>query len=204
MVQSQLESRDIVDPRVLTAMRRVPRHVFVPEELQAEAYDDRPLPIGSEQTISQPYVVALMIQLVHPQPGDVVLDIGTGCGYQAAILGELCREVYSLEIVKPLAERAGALLARLGYRNVHVRCGDASDGWPEQAPFDVIIGAAAPRHMPEALFEQLATGGRLILPIGSPGRQELVLFERRSSERIERIDCGAVSFVPMTGGASGS
>lgn len=201
MVLSQLRRRDITDERVLNAIRRVPRHLFVPSEHRELAYDDRPLPIGYDQTISQPYIVALMSQLGRARPGLRALDVGTGSGYQAAVLAEICDHVYSLEIVPQLAEAARERLARLGYENIDVRCADAFDGWSEFAPFDVIIAAAAPRQVPQPLVDQLAVGGRLAMPIGGRGSQELIVIERAGPDDIRRFSAGGVAFVPMTGEA---
>ncbi len=200
MVDRQLRSRDITDPKVLEVMGRVPRHEFVPDELDHEAYDDHPLPIGHGQTISQPYIVALMTQLARPRPDARALDIGTGSGYQAAILAELCKEVYSIEIVEPLANEARKRLAQLGYKNVTVRAGDGYRGWPEYAPFDLIIVAAAPDHVPQPLVDQLAPGGRLVLPVGSYP-QNLVVIEKKKDGEVERKSVAPVMFVPMTGEA---
>lgn len=200
MVQAQLVSRDIHDQRVLDAMRRVPRHLFVPEDLRGSAYADRPLPIGERQTISQPYIVALMTQLAETKPNSRALDVGTGSGYQAAVLAELCEHTYSIEIVPSLAETAAERLAELGYDNVTVRCGDGYRGWPEHAPFDLIILAAAPDHIPPALIEQLAPGGRLILPVGDY-RQELVVVNKRADGSTHQRTITLVAFVPMTGEA---
>ncbi|MGQ9606857.1 MAG: protein-L-isoaspartate(D-aspartate) O-methyltransferase [Thermogutta sp.] len=200
MVEEQLAARDIHDPRVLDAMLRVPRHRFVPEALAAEAYDDHPLSIGHGQTISQPYIVALMTQLAAPQPESRALDVGTGSGYQAAVLAELCREVHSIEILEPLAAEAAERLKRLGYRNVTVRTGDGYRGWPEKAPFDLIIVAAAPDHVPQPLIDQLAPGGRLVIPVGD-ARQELLLIEKGRDGTVRRESVAPVMFVPMTGEA---
>lgn len=200
MVQNQLRARDITDQRVLEVMARVPRHRFVPEDQQRRAYNDHPLPIGHGQTISQPYIVALMTQLAVPKPGDRALDVGTGSGYQAAVLAELCKEVFSIEIVEPLAEQAKKRLAELGYKNIHVRAGDGYRGWPEQAPFDVIIVAAAPSHVPQPLVEQLAPGGRLVLPVGGYP-QQLTLITKGADGSIRRRVIAPVLFVPMTGEA---
>lgn len=200
MVRLQLATRDIVDPDVLRAMGRIPRHEFVPPDVIDEAYDDHPLPIGHGQTISQPYIVALMTQLARPRPESRALDIGTGSGYQAAILAELCREVYSIEIITPLAEEAAARLKRLGYTNISVRAGDGYRGWPDKAPFDVIIVAAAPDHVPQPLVDQLAVGGRLVIPVGR-GQQELVVIEKRRDGSLRREVVAPVLFVPMTGEA---
>lgn len=201
MVRQQLEApgRDITNRRVLEAMSAVPRHEFVPAELRAEAYADRPLPIGHGQTISQPFIVAFMTQALEPQPGDRVLEIGTGSGYQAAVLARLVRHVHTIEIVEPLARRAAADLLRLGLTNVTVRAGDGHRGWPEAAPFDVIIVTCAPEAIPPALVSQLRDGGRMILPVGTPETgQDLVLL-RKQGDRVERTSVLPVRFVPMTG-----
>jgi protein-L-isoaspartate(D-aspartate) O-methyltransferase len=200
MVDRQLRSRDISDPRVLEVMGQVPRHLFVPEPLRERAYSDGPLPIGLEQTISQPYIVALMTQLARPRPEARALDIGTGSGYQAAILAELVETVYSIEILCPLADAARARLKALGHANVEVRCGDGYRGWPEHAPFDLIILAAAPDHIPEPLIEQLAPGGRLVLPVGGFS-QELVVVEKGTDGTVTKDRIIPVRFVPMTGEA---
>jgi protein-L-isoaspartate(D-aspartate) O-methyltransferase len=199
MVDAQIADRGIDDPRLLDAMRRVPRHELVPPDVRQYAYGDGPLAIGHGQTISQPYVVAFMTDALELEPGDRVLEVGTGSGYQAAVLAELVREVWTIEIVEPLAKRAERDLARLGYQNVHVRAGDGYRGWPEQAPFDAIIVTAAPDHVPEPLVEQLAMGGRLVLPVGE-GTQVLVLLER-TPEGVTRRRLIGVRFVPMTGEA---
>jgi protein-L-isoaspartate(D-aspartate) O-methyltransferase len=197
MVDDQLRRRGIADERVLAAMVRVPRHRYVPPEQQRAAYDDHPLPIGSGQTISQPYIVAFMTEALKLQPSDVVLEIGTGSGYQAAILGELVREVYTIEIVTELAERARRTLEAEGYRNVHVRAGDGYKGWPEHAPFSKMMVTAAPEAVPPALVEQLAVGGTMILPVGSAmGHQELrILTKTKDGVLTERSL--PVRFVPM-------
>jgi protein-L-isoaspartate(D-aspartate) O-methyltransferase len=200
MVDNQLRERDITDPRVLEAMQRVPRHRFVPESQQSAAYADHPLPIGQGQTISQPYIVALMTQLAQPVRGSKCLDVGTGSGYQAAVLAELCDHVYSIEIVSELARESRERLAALGYSNVTVRHGDGYQGWPEHAPFDVIIAAAAPDHVPEPLVEQLAPGGRMIIPVGSNFQQLLVIEKSADGSAHQRI-VADVAFVPMTGEA---
>ena len=199
MVADQIEARGIADPRVLAAMRKVPRERLVPEDMRASAYEDRPLPIGHGQTISQPYIVAEMSAQLELSGDERVLEIGTGSGYQAAILGELAREVYSIEIVEPLAERAAADLERLGYENVHVRAGDGYKGWPEEAPFDAIIVTAAPDHVPQPLIDQLAVGGRMVIPIGR-GIQSLTLITR-DERGVKRKTLLGVMFVPMTGEA---
>ncbi|MEW4570624.1 protein-L-isoaspartate(D-aspartate) O-methyltransferase [Tautonia sp. JC769] len=201
MVDRQLHARDIDDDRVLEVMARVPRHEFVPEDLRDLAYADRPLPIEKDQTISQPYIVALMTQLARPQPGDRALDVGTGSGYQAAVLSGLVEEVCSIEIHRELADSARERLARLGYRNVRVRHGDGYRGWPEAAPFDLIIVAAAPPAIPEPLIDQLAPGGRLVLPVGDGPGQNLVLIDKGVDGSIHRETIAPVSFVPMTGEA---
>lgn len=200
MVDVQLAARDIRDERVLDVMRRVPRHLFVPESQRDSAYADWPLQISEGQTISQPYIVALMTQLARPKPESRALDVGTGSGYQAAVLAELCQEVYSIEIVEPLATDARLRLAELGYRNVEVRCGDGYRGWPEHAPYEVIILAAAPSHVPEPLVEQLAPGGRLVLPVGG-WSQELVVIEKQADGTTRQWSEIGVVFVPMTGEA---
>lgn len=199
MVARQIAARGVEDPRVLEAMRRVPRHEFVPAEHAALAYTDQPLPIGDGQTISQPYIVALMSELLELDGSERVLEIGTGSGYQAAVLGELASRVYTIEIVEPLAARSAALLARLGYANVEVRAGDGYAGWPEQAPFDAVILTAAPPAVPQPLFDQLADGGRLVAPIGRD-RQELVVYTKAGGE-VSRESVIPVRFVPMTGEA---
>jgi len=200
MVTEQLTSpgRDITNARVLTAMGKVPRHEFVPERLRAQAYRDRPLPIGHGQTISQPYIVAFMTEQLEPGPADRVLEIGTGSGYQAAVLAELTAQVYTIEIIEDLARRAAADLQRLGYTNVHVRAGDGYKGWPEAAPFDAIIVTCAPEKVPQPLIDQLKDGGRMIIPIGQSWDQELVLL-RKHGNRLEQRAVLPVQFVPMTG-----
>ena len=200
MVKQQLAApeRGITNARVLAALGQVPRHEFVPVALRAQAYDDRPLPIGFEQTISQPFIVAFMTEQLDPKPTDKVLEIGTGSGYQAAVLAELVREVYSIEIVEPLARRAEADLKRLGYTNVTVRAGDGYKGWVEAAPFDAIIVTCAPDHVPQPLVDQLKEGGRMIIPVGPAGEQELYVL-RKKGDKIERRAVLPVRFVPMTG-----
>ena len=200
MVERHLAGRDITDANVLRAMKRVRRDAFVPPELRARAYEDRPLPIGHQQTISQPYIVALMTQLAGARPGAKALDVGTGSGYQAAVLAEIVDHVYSVEILCPLADEARKRLGEQGYENVTVRCGDGYAGWKEHAPFDLIILAAAPDHIPPALLEQLAPGGRLVLPVGDH-TQRLKLVERKADGTFARSDHGGVMFVPMTGEA---
>jgi protein-L-isoaspartate(D-aspartate) O-methyltransferase len=195
MVRAQIEGRGVRDPRVLEALREVPRHRFVPEHLQGSAYDDGPLPIGHGQTISQPYIVAVMTELLAPEPDDVVLDVGTGSGYQAAVLGKLVKQVYSIEIVPALAEEARARLAALGYANVEVRVGDGWKGLPEHAPYAGILVAAAPPEVPQALLDQLAPGGRLVIPVGE-WDQDLRVYERTPRGIEERTIFG-VRFVPL-------
>lgn len=199
MVQEQLAARDIVHKGVLDAMRKVPRHLFVPENLRAEAYEDHPVPIGYGQTISQPYIVAFMTQAVDPKKEHKVLEIGTGSGYQAAVLAELVGEVYTIEIVEELARRAEETLRGLSYKNIHVRAGDGYNGWPEEAPFDVIMLTAAPRKVPQPLFDQLKEGGVLVAPVGR-FFQELVLY-RKTAAGIKASNLLPVRFVPMTGRA---
>ena len=200
MVKTQLAARDITNDRVLDAMRAVPRHLFVPQPILEHAYEDRALAIGSGQTISQPYIVALMTQLADPKPTDRALDIGTGSGYQAAVLSGLVKSVHSIEIVPELATSARERLKTLGYANVEVREGDGYRGWPEHAPFDVIILAAAPKEVPPALTEQLAPGGRLVLPVGAGrGEQRLLLITKKENGELETKTIAPVAFVPMTG-----
>jgi protein-L-isoaspartate(D-aspartate) O-methyltransferase len=203
MVEQQLRVpwRGIRDPRVLAAMAKVPRHEFVPAELRAEAYEDHPLPIGFGQTISQPFIVAFMTEQLALQPTARVLEIGTGCGYQTAVLAELAAEVFSIEIVAPLARRATADLRRLGYDNICVRAGDGHGGWPEAAPFDAVIVTCAAEHAPAALMEQLQDGGRMIIPLGSATSQTLHRITRHGRD-LERRRVLAVRFVPMTGVSS--
>jgi len=199
MVDRQLAGRDITDQRILKAMRKVPRHRFVPERLQDQAYEDHPLPIGHDQTISQPYIVAYMSQVLDLQPDDRVLEIGTGSGYQAAVLGELAGDVHTIEIVEPLAAQAGEVLRSLGYENVHVHFGDGYMGWPDGAPYDKIMLTAAPAEVPKPLLEQMAVDGLLVAPVGERF-QELVLI-RRHDQGWERKSLLGVRFVPMTGQA---
>ena len=197
MVRDQIESRGVRDPLTLAAMRKVPRHEFVPGEFRARAHEDRPLPIGHEQTISQPYIVAFMTEALGLRGGESVLEVGTGSGYQAAVLAEIAARVYTIEIVAPLAERARADLARLGYRNVHVRAGDGYLGWPEAAPFDAIIVTAAAPRIPEPLKAQLKDRGRLVIPVGEDD-QSLVVITRTGDQFVEQTVL-PVRFVPMTG-----
>jgi protein-L-isoaspartate(D-aspartate) O-methyltransferase len=199
MVERQLIRRDIRDGQVLAAIRRVPRHLFIPENQRPFAYQDHPVPIGLGQTISQPYIVAYMTEMLQLKKSDRVLEIGTGSGYQAAILAELVREVYSIEIVPQLGERSKKLLAKLGYRNIHVRVGDGYKGWPDKAPFDAIIVTAAPPKIPQPLLDQLAIAGRMIVPVGNL-RQELVLIHH-TENGYQHKNVLPVRFVPMTGEA---
>jgi protein-L-isoaspartate(D-aspartate) O-methyltransferase len=201
MVDQQIAGRDIKDARVLDAMRRVPRHEFVPEPLRGNAYEDSPLPIGHDQTISQPYIVAYMTEALELAASHRVLEIGTGSGYQAAVLGELVNEVYTIEIVAPLADRARHTLAALGYKNVHVRTGNGYLGWPEHAPFDRVMVTAAPDAVPPALVEQLKIGGLMAIPVGV-GYQELRIL-RRTDGGMEVLRTLPVRFVPMTGKPKG-
>ncbi|MCB9896780.1 MAG: protein-L-isoaspartate(D-aspartate) O-methyltransferase [Planctomycetes bacterium] len=201
MVAQQVEERGIRDPRVLEAMRRVPRHAFVPEEMRPFAYDDSPLPLGAGQTISQPYIVARMTAAVDVQDGERVLDVGTGSGYQAAVLAELTPHVFTIEIVDELARTARASLDAAGYGRVVSTTGDGWAGWPEHAPFDAIVVAAAPDVVPPALVEQLAPGGRLCLPVGPRDEtQHLLLVEKRADGSVVQRMLELVRFVPMTGG----
>jgi protein-L-isoaspartate(D-aspartate) O-methyltransferase len=197
MVREQLEGLGIRDPRILAAMRTVPRHEFVPDELRPYAYDDAPLAIGHGQTISQPYIVALMCELAELGPDARVLEIGTGCGYQAAVLAEIAGEVCTIEIVEPLAREARATLDRLGYERVHTRLGDGSLGWPDAAPFDAILLAAAPERVPAVLLDQLGVGGRLVAPVGVTAQE--IQVHRRTAGGIEMRRGPRVAFVPMTG-----
>jgi len=198
MVELQLRGRGIRDPRVLAAMERVPRHEFLSPELQGEAYEDRPLPIGHGQTVSQPYIVAAMLEALEIQPSDSVLEIGTGSGYQTALLAELAGKVYSIERHAPLAERACQTLERLGCTGVRVLVGDGTEGLPNAAPFDAILVSAAAPKLPPPLLEQLAEGGRMIVPVGFAGGQELELVRKLQGQpSITRLD--ACRFVPLIG-----
>ncbi|MEX2493198.1 MAG: protein-L-isoaspartate(D-aspartate) O-methyltransferase [Nitrospirales bacterium] len=199
MVDTQIVREGITDPRVIDAMRRVPRHRFIPDAESDHAYGNFPLPIGYEQTISQPYIVAYMTEALKLDPGEKVLEIGTGSGYQAAVLAELVSKVFTLEIVEPLVARAKRTLAELGYDNVIVRAGDGYQGWPDESPFDAIILTAAPNHIPQPLLEQLAIGGRLLLPVGDYPQRLLLI--RRTKEGYQETELLPVVFVPMTGEA---
>ena len=197
MVETQIKGRGVKDPRVLSALLKVERHRFVPEEYLNSAYFDQPLPIGEGQTISQPYIVALMTELLELKGNEKVLEIGTGSGYQAAILAELAKEVYTIEIIESLALRAKNRLLELGYQNIRVKAGDGYLGWPEAAPFDAIIVTAAPDHIPKPLIEQLKEGGRMVVPVGTH-TQELIKIVKRSG-KMETTNVIPVVFVPMTG-----
>jgi protein-L-isoaspartate(D-aspartate) O-methyltransferase len=199
MVRDQLRARDIVDPRVLAAMLKVPRHEFVPEESRRSAYEDGALLLEMGQTISQPYIVAYMTQALELRGTERVLEIGTGSGYQAAVLAEIASEVCTIEILPKLQSQARTVLEKLGYRNIHFRVGDGYLGWPEHAPFDRIIVTAAPDEVPPPLLDQLSDGGRMIIPLGRLS-QELVIFEKEKS-KIKRHSTIPVRFVPMTGKA---
>jgi protein-L-isoaspartate(D-aspartate) O-methyltransferase len=200
MVSDQIAARGVKDPAVLAALRRIERHRFVPQQYIEAAYEDHPLPIGYGQTISQPYIVGLMSEALGVKPGDRVLEIGTGSGYQAAVLAELGVEVYTVEIIPELAQQATKLLGELGYDAVHVENTDGYFGWEAHAPYDAIIVTAAPDHLPQALAQQLREGGRLIIPIGPVGSvQTLWLFEKQGGE-LAATNLGDVSFVPLTGG----
>ena len=197
MVETQIRARGVKDPRVLAAMLKVERHLFVPKDLHPTAYSDQPLPIGEGQTISQPYIVALMTELLDLKGGEKVLEVGTGSGYQAAILAELAKEVYTIEIVEKLATSAEKLLLDLGYTNIKVRAGDGYLGWPESAPFDAIIVTCAPDHIPRPLMDQLKEGGRMVIPVGE-STQELKKIVKRGG-KLETTNVIPVIFVPMTG-----
>jgi protein-L-isoaspartate(D-aspartate) O-methyltransferase len=200
MVRRQIEARGVESTRVLGAMRKVPRHLFVPQSERVHAYEDRPLPIGHQQTISQPYIVALMTELAAVKPGDTVLEVGTGSGYQTAVLAEMGAKVFSIEIIEPLAKEATAVLSSLGYdKRVRVRHGDGYAGWPEHAPFDAILVTAAPPQIPRPLEQQLKVGGRLIIPVGQ--RYQTLTRVTRTKVGFRRESITPVRFVPMTGKA---
>jgi protein-L-isoaspartate(D-aspartate) O-methyltransferase len=198
MVQQQLMPRGISDARVLAAMSKVPREEFVPADSRAASYEDGPLPIGYDQTISQPYIVAFMTEKLQLKPNNRVLEVGTGSAYQAAVLAELVADVYTIEIVEPLAKNAEATLQRLGYKNVHVKAGDGYSGWPENAPFDAIIVTCAPNHVPQQLTDQLQDGGRMIIPVGERFAQQLYFLEKKDG-RLRESAVLPVRFVPMAG-----
>ena len=199
MVELQIEKRGIRDENVLQAMRKVPRHKFVPSAYVNRAYKDYPLPIGEGQTISQPYIVALMTELLELKKGKSVLEIGTGSGYQAAILAEIVDNVHTIEIIKTLKEKAEDRLISMGYTNVKVKLGDGYYGWEEYAPFDCIIVTAAPDHLPQPLIRQLKDGGIMVIPVGTPGAYQVLWQIRKKGDRIERKSITEVSFVPFTG-----
>lgn len=203
MVEEQIKARGISDPATLEAMRTVPRHEFLPARLRKEAHMDYPVPIGHGQTISQPYIVAFMTEAIRPRPGEKILEIGAGSGYQAAVLAQMGAEVYTVEIVEPLAELARQNLERLGYESARVMHGDGYRGWPEHAPFDAIIVTCAPDKIPPDLIAQLKDGGRMIIPVGGGMNQELVLL-RKEGGNVEQQSVLPVRFVPMTGEAEGA
>lgn len=196
MVHQQLMSRGITDARVLAAMSKVPREQFVPAELRRDSYEDAPVPIGNDQTISQPYIVAFMTEQLRLTSNDRVLEIGTGSGYQAAVLAEMVAEVYSIEIIAALAKTAEANLVRLGYRNIHVKISDGYKGWPDAAPFDAIIVTCAPDKVPQPLVNQLKDGGRMIIPVGERFAQQLFLLEKKNGQ-LKQSATLSVRFVPM-------
>lgn len=198
MVKLQIAARGISDKATLDAMRKVERHRLVPDDMVRYAYEDSPLPIGNDQTISQPYIVALTTEQIRPRPGMKVLDVGTGSGYQAAVLAEIVDEVYSIEIVEELATRARKNLAEMGYDNIHVKAGDGYHGWKEHAPFDAIVVAAAPASIPQPLLDQLKPGGRLVIPVGEAGDQHLRLVEKTKNGKITERNLLPVRFVPFT------
>ncbi len=198
MVRSQIENRGIKNPLVLEAMRKVPRHLLVPEKQKANAYEDRPMSIGDGQTISQPYIVAHMTDIIKPNKGMKVLEIGTGSGYQAAVLAEIVDQVFTIEIVENLGKKAKADLEKLGYKNVFVKIGDGYQGWPSEAPFDAILVTAAAEQIPQPLIDQLKEGGRMVIPVGKEGAvQELILIEKVKG-KVKTTNLGSVRFVPFT------
>ncbi len=201
MVIEQIQRRGVNDSRVLTAMRDIPRHEFMPPDVRDTAYDDRAIAVGYGQTISQPYIVAFMTQELGLKPESRVLEIGTGTGYQTAVLAELVKEVYTIEIVEPLGRQAAETLGRLGYRNVHTRLGDGYRGWQEAGPFDAIIVTCAPHAIPPPLVEQLAEGGTMIIPVGPQGEPQNLVLLKKSGGRMEERKLLPVVFVPMTGEA---
>lgn len=200
MVERQLKARDITDPLVIKAMEKVPRHLFVDRGLWSKAYDDRPLPIGEGQTISQPYIVALMTQLIRLKGGERVLEVGTGSGYHAAVLAELAGEVYTVEIIKSLGDKAKKRLRALGYKNIEVKLGDGYYGWKEFAPFDVIVVTAAANHLPPPLLDQLKDGGRMVIPVGAPFYVQTLMLVEKEKGRIITNHIAQVQFVPLLGG----
>jgi len=201
MVERQLKASGIKDERVLAAMGKVPREAFVPLQSRAASYEDGQLPIGYDQTISQPYIVAFMTEQLRLKPSDRVLEIGTGSGYQAAILAELVSEIYSIEIIEPLTKNAEATLQRLGYKNVHLKIGNGYKGWPDAAPFDAIIVTCAPEKVPQPLIDQMKDGGRVVIPVGERFAQQLYLMEKKNGQIKESVTL-PVRFVPMAGEAT--
>ena len=199
MVDTQIRRRGVTDQDVLAAMEKVPRHEFVPEQYQSQAYADHPLPIGYGQTISQPYIVALMTELLELKNTDRVLEVGTGSGYQAAILGNIVTEVYTVEIIEELARQAAERLERLGYENVHALHADGYYGWAEHAPYDAIIVTAAPDHIPQPLVQQLANGAQLVIPVGPPGGYQTLWQITREGTQVKKRNVTGVLFVPLTG-----
>lgn len=198
LVKRHIETQGITDKNTLKAIRSVERHKMVPENMQRYAYEDRPLPIGNDQTISQPFIVAFMTQAIEPKSDMKVLEIGTGSGYQAAVLAEIVKEVYTIETVEPLAERARETLTEMGYENIHFKVGDGYHGWEEHAPFDAIIVTAAPEEIPPRLVEQLKEGGKMVIPIGPSANQHLQLIEKKKNGEIATRDLLPVRFVPFT------
>lgn len=199
MVESQIKRRGVQDEAVLAAMEAVPRHLFVPADMLPMAYGDHPLPIGHGQTISQPYIVAWMTELLALEPGARVLEVGTGSGYQAAVLGQMGMEVYTIEIVEALATQATERLAVMGYETITVRHGDGYYGWEEHAPFDAILVTCAPDHIPPPLVQQLADGGRMVLPVGPPGGYQSLWLVEKQGDQVKSTEMGGVMFVPLTG-----
>jgi len=197
MVESQIIDRGVTDPDVIKAMKKVQRHLFVPETYRSFSYADHPLPIGEGQTISQPYIVAFMTEALRLKPGERVLEIGTGSGYQAAVLAEIVNEVYSIEIVETLGKRAGRTLTELGYKNVHIKIGDGHRGWPGKAPFDAVIVTCAPEQIPRPLIEQLKEGGRMIIPVGRAGVVQKLVRGVKTGGRLKTEAVMLVRFVPM-------
>ena len=199
MVDEQIIERGVSDPAVINAMRKVPRHLFVPQKYKDLSYADSPLPIGEGQTISQPYIVAVMTEALKLKPGEKVLEIGTGSGYQAAVLAQIVKDVYTIEIIESLAKKASHILAELGYTNVHVRLGDGYKGWPQKAPFDAVIVTCAPEQIPQALIEQLKEGGRMIIPVGRAGAVQKLVLGVKKGGQLTTQEMMLVRFVPMVG-----
>lgn len=197
MVKKQIESRGIKDPATLTAMRKVPRHLFVPKDQMANAYEDRPLPIGSGQTISQPYIVAYMTEVIKPKSNFRVLEIGSGSGYQAAVLSEIVKEVYTIEIIETLGKEASARLSKLNYKNIQSKTADGYHGWKEKAPFDAIMVTAAAEYIPPPLIEQLKDGGRMIIPVGTPFMTQQLMLVEKTGNRTRTTSLIPVRFVPF-------